>query len=141
MSRPHISATLRQQVADWSHQRCCYCLTQVAVVGDALEIDHIIPLASGGATEESNLCLACSDCNAAKQAQTSATDPQSGQTVPLFHPRQQQWGKHFTWDETKTRIIGLTDVGRATVEALKLNRPLIVNARRRWVLVGWHPPV
>jgi hypothetical protein len=31
-------------------------------------------------------------------------------------------------------------VGRATVAALNMNHPLIVEARYRWVQVGWHPP-
>ena len=37
-------------------------------------------------------------------------------------------------------IVGITAVGRATVQALKLNRSTLVAARRRWVEVGWHPP-
>jgi hypothetical protein len=37
-------------------------------------------------------------------------------------------------------IIGITAVGRATIVALDLNRPLQLVARQRWVLVGWHPP-
>lgn len=31
-------------------------------------------------------------------------------------------------------------LGRATVNALHLNRPLLVAARRAWVKAGWHPP-
>jgi hypothetical protein len=38
------------------------------------------------------------------------------------------------------RIVGLTSVGRATVEALKMNNPYIVPARRLWIIAGWHPP-
>jgi len=30
--------------------------------------------------------------------------------------------------------------GRATVEAIRLNNEIAVEARRNWVLVGWHPP-
>jgi len=37
-------------------------------------------------------------------------------------------------------IVGLTPVGRATVEALRLNNEIAVEVRRNWVLVGWHPP-
>jgi hypothetical protein len=40
-----------------------------------------------------------------------------------------------------TRIIGRTPVGRATVEALRLNNEVAVEVRRNWVLAGWHPPV
>jgi hypothetical protein len=67
-------------------------------------------------------------------------DPQTGESVPLFNPRTQQWTDHFRWDESGTRIEGITDVGRATVSALKLNNSLIIKARTRWVMAGWHPP-
>jgi hypothetical protein len=39
------------------------------------------------------------------------------------------------------QIMGLTACGRATVEALGMNNPRIVRARRLWVAAGWHPPV
>ena len=46
----------------------------------------------------------------------------------------------FGWSEDGTEVIGRTGCGRATVEALRLNRELAILARRRWVSVGWHPP-
>ncbi|HEY3227585.1 MAG TPA: hypothetical protein VGJ87_00105 [Roseiflexaceae bacterium] len=60
--------------------------------------------------------------------------------MPLFNPRAQRWDEHFAWSDDGTQILGLTAIGRATIVALQLNRPLLVSARRRWVLVGWHPP-
>lgn len=106
MSHPTISPALRRRVAVWARQRCCYCLTQVEVIGDALEIDHIVPLYAGGKTEESNLCLACSSCNQAKGIQTEAMDPVTGKTVSLFHPRTQNWSDHFQWSQDGVTIIG-----------------------------------
>jgi hypothetical protein len=57
----------------------------------------------------------------------------------LFHPRQQRWYEHFAWSQDGTRIIGLTPCGRATVEALQLNRMTVVAARGLWVIFGQHP--
>jgi hypothetical protein len=37
-------------------------------------------------------------------------------------------------------IIGKTPMGRATVEALKLNRPSLLITRQIWFLWGVHPP-
>ena len=105
-----------------------------------MELDHIIPEVTGGQTTKENLCLACISCNRSKRAQTQAVDPVSGQVVPLFNPRKQQWKEHFAWSEDGTRIIGLTPCGRATVVALKMNNADIVRARRRWVTVDWWPP-
>jgi hypothetical protein len=47
--------------------------------------------------------------------------------VPLFHPNQQEWAEHFAWNDDATEIMGLTPIGRATIAALKMNRPQIVN--------------
>ena len=57
----------------------------------------------------------------------------------LFHPRKQRWQEHFAWDERFERIIGLTASGRATVEALQLNRAELVNLRKLLYAAGEHP--
>ncbi len=64
----------------------------------------------------------------------------TGESVRLFHPHQQQWLEHFRWSEDGCEIIGLTPTGRVTTLALSLNHLEIVEARRRWVRVDWHPP-
>ena len=50
------------------------------------------------------------------------------------------WQDHFMWDETFTFIIGQTDVGRATIDALQLNRRPVKNLRRALIAIGEHPP-
>ncbi|MDX2239899.1 MAG: hypothetical protein NW224_04365 [Leptolyngbyaceae cyanobacterium bins.302] len=67
-------------------------------------------------------------------------DPVTEQKVPLFHPRQQQWQEHFTWNSGFTLVVGLTPTGRATVEELQINRIGLVNLRRALFAFGQHPP-
>jgi len=86
-----------------------------------------------------HICLSCPACNRRKSARQSAPDPDTGRSVPLFHPRQQDWAMHFAWSEDATRIIGLTPTGRAMVEALQINRPQMVHLRRLWLRMGKHP--
>lgn len=105
-----------------------------------MSIDHVVPVSKGGLTEFENLCFACRNCNEFKGGATDAIDPLNGERTPLFHPRCHRWGEHFVWDDSGTRIIGITAVGRATVIALSMNNEVIVDSRRRWVSVGWHPP-
>jgi hypothetical protein len=105
-----------------------------------MEMDHLIPEALGGLTEEDNLWLACSLCNDHKGQRIVALDPETGEVVRLFDPRHQVWREHFRWTAGATRIIGLTPEGRATVSTLSLNRPALVAAREAWVSVEWHPP-
>jgi hypothetical protein len=140
MSRTHIPRSLREQVAAQARYRCGYCLTAEAVVGTPMELDHLIPEALGGLTEEDNLWLACSLCNDHKGDRIAALDPVTGAVVRLFDPRHQVWGEHLSWTEAGDRVVGLTPSGRATVLALNLNRPALVRARQLWVSVGWHPP-
>jgi hypothetical protein len=106
-----------------------------------LEIEHIVPLSRGGSNDESNLWLACPLCNRHKGNRTTALDPETRREVPLFNPRTQHWFEHFQWDSDGLRILGITAIGRATVDALHLSTDsdaLIV--RSFWVQAGWHPP-
>ena len=105
-----------------------------------MQIEHIIPISSGGDSSEDNLWLSCPFCNGHKATKTSAVDPASNREVPLFHPRRQTWKDHFEWSEDGIEILGRTDIGRATVQALKMNNSNFLRARKRWVLAGWHPP-
>jgi hypothetical protein len=135
-----ISSKLRQKLEQATQNRCGYCQTQAIVIGMKLTVEHIIPKAVGGTSEEMNLWLSCRPCNEYKGDKTSAIDPQTGEEVPLFNPREQKWAEHFAWIENSSEIRGLTAIGRATVVALKLNHADVVRSRRRWVQVGWHPP-
>ena len=140
MSAVFVPKSLRARVTSLARHRCGYCLTTELLIGAPMEIEHIIPSALGGLTQESNLWLACSLCNEHKGIRVVAPDPLSDEFVPLFNPRQQAWREHFAWSEDGERIIGQTAIGRATVTALRLNRPLLVRSRRIWVAVGLHPP-
>jgi hypothetical protein len=111
------------------------------LTGIPLEIEHIIPEAKGGSTERENLWLACHSCNKFKGDRTHAIDPLTKEFAPLFNPRTQKWREHFRWSLDGVLIIGLTSTGRATIEALQMNNDYVVEARRFWVLAGWHPPV
>ncbi len=67
-------------------------------------------------------------------------DPITGKRVRLWNPRCESWQDHFCWSDDGTGIVGLFPRGRATVRALRLNRPELVGARSLWVQAGWWPP-
>lgn len=140
MTRVSIPKEARARVADQARHRCGYCQTQEEVVGMPLEIEHIIPLAAGGDSNEENLWLACPRCNLHKADRSHAPDPQTGESVSLFDPRRQRWEEHFAWDQGGLMISGRTATGRATVAALQLNNAFVVRSRRVWTGWGWHPP-
>jgi 5-methylcytosine-specific restriction endonuclease McrA len=117
MARAYIPVETERRVRAAARNRCGYCLSPQHLVMARLEIEHIIPRAKGGATDESNLWLSCPLCNRYKSDQTVAQDPASGQVVRLFNPRLDAWFEHFCWAEDGIRILGLTPIGRATVAA------------------------
>jgi len=140
MSTTDVPHALRQRIREAARDRCGYCLSSQRYVMATLEIEHLIPRALGGTEDESNLWLSCGLCNRHKGVQTTGIDPFDRGRVPLFNPRTQEWSKHFHWSSDGTLILGLTSVGWATIEALRLNNELAVEVRRNWVLAGWHPP-
>ena len=135
-----VPSLLRRQVAARAGGLCAYCRSTERLMGITFEIDHIAPISAGGKTDLNNLCLSCPSCNRHKAARTQALDPDSGELVPLFHPNRQSWAEHFQWIDDGVQIAGLTAIGRATLQALHLNRPGLVQTRRYWIVLGLHPP-
>lgn len=133
-----IPASLRQLVIQRADDRCEYCGISQAGQVATFHIDHIVPSVAKGTTTADNLALACVSCSLRKGARQKIEDPSTGQAVMVFHPRQQQWKEHFSWDGVQ--VVGLTAIGRATVRALDLNRPAMVAIRAEEVLLGRHPP-
>jgi 5-methylcytosine-specific restriction endonuclease McrA len=115
-----ISAATRQFVRTRAANRCEYCqLHQVDSPLASLHVEHVIPIKHGGSDEEENLALACIDCNLHKGSNLAGLDPETGQLTRLFHPRQQIWDEHFSWNGIF--LVGTTDVGRTTVVVFNLN--------------------
>lgn len=119
-------------------ERCCeYC--QVPQEFDELpfHVDHIISRKQHGATVEGNLALACLACNTYKGPLTAAVSPDTGQHVPLFHPRRDEWSEHFGWQGAM--LVAKTPVGLATIDMLKINLPERVAFRVELRKVGVFP--
>jgi len=140
MTSVYIPREIQVAVLQRSNSRCEYCLSDERLVGIPFEIEHILPLSHGGKTVLDNLALACSRCNRHKASRTRAIDPFDQRLVSLFHPRQHKWRDHFAWSENNVLVVGLTPEGRATIEALQMNHPLVVEARRNWIILELHPP-
>ena len=132
-----IPVFLRRLVLRRAAGRCEYCRLAQAGQEATFHIDHIIPRADGGKTTADNLALACVSCSLRKGARRIVTDAHTGIAVNLFHPRADVWEEHFVWEDV--RLVGLTAAGRATVDALEMNRPLILAIRAEEALLGRHP--
>lgn len=140
MSSNRPSGELKRLVIYRARGCCEYCLSLRSFSASPFVIEHIIPESEGGRTEEENLCLACSGCNGHKHAATVGWDLVTEREHRLYDPRKDVWREHFAWSPDGSFIIGLTAVGRATVNRLRLNRDEVVNLREVLARDGVHPP-
>lgn len=136
----YIPVELQRQIRDRFANSCAYCQTAEHLSVATFEIEHIVPRSAGGATVFENTCLACPTCNRFKADRVAAADPATRQEVPLFHPQRDDWTDHFEWNEDASEIVALTPIGRATIAALRMNRPQLIRVRRMWVAMSEHPP-
>ena len=80
-----------------------------------------------GSDELNNLAWACFQCNSCKGTDIAARDYTTGDLHPLFNPRTEQWNDHFRLNGAL--IVGLTPVGRVTVDILQMNDPDQIRTR------------
>jgi len=121
-------------------ERCEYCHLPQATQVATFPVDHVAPLVSGGDTELGNLALACPQCNALKWTHREATDPGTGEVMPLFDPRTQRWADHFRWSSADPTVLEpLTSGARATLALLDLNSEIRRDIRRWLIEIGLHP--
>jgi hypothetical protein len=123
-----MGASTRDLVRARARDRCEYCLLpQDALPVPTFHVEHVRAKQHGGSDEPNNLALACDRCNYHKGTNLTGVDPQTNNIALLFNPRVDSWSEHFRI--TRGRVIGLTDVGRATVAVLNMNAPRRVKLR------------
>lgn len=139
MPSRYIPAKVKKELKQLANDCCEYCKALQFYNSPSFACEHIIPFSLGGSNDLENLANACHACNPSKYNVIKAIDPLTNQMVSLFHPRKQNWHDHFKWSDDLLTIIGLTPIGRATVERLKMNREASINIRQVTIGKG-HPP-
>ncbi|MCU0468054.1 MAG: HNH endonuclease [Arcicella sp.] len=140
MAKTNIPTNFKQFIIERSKGYCEYCQCPSDFSTELFSIEHIIPRSKNGSDELDNLAYACIGCNIYKSDKTEFVDVVSQSLSNLYNPRTMNWADHFVWDESSTVILGKTAIGRATIEALKLNRRPVKNLRRALIAIGEHPP-
>jgi 5-methylcytosine-specific restriction endonuclease McrA len=114
-----VSDQLRKLIAARANNCCEYCQLAESESAFVHQVEHIIARKHRGETSPENLCLACFECNEFKGSNIAGLDPETGELARLFHPRVDNWNEHFEWHGA--RLVGLTAIGRTTIEVLKIN--------------------
>jgi HNH endonuclease len=140
MPKIYVSVAIQRALLELSRGYCEYCVLPSNFSTDFYHNEHIIPLILNGKTELENLARSCGICNNGKRDKIEHIDPLTRQVVRLYHPRQDMWTDHFQWSGDNLYIVGLTPIGRATIDLLKLNRSNAFNLRKLLKLADLHPP-
>jgi hypothetical protein len=133
-----ITSELRQLVWSRASNLCKYCRMPDEFDPLPFAIDHIRPQYHHGPTAADNLCVCCFSCNSFKAVNIAGHDPETGLLTRLFHPREDRWEEHFSWDGPE--MLGRTPVGRTTIDVLRINLPERVEHRRLLLQLGVFPP-
>ncbi len=126
-----LSTGLRKLVIERAKNRCEYCLLPQSVSLHKHEPDHIVPLQHGGQTDVNNLTLSCMRCNRYKGPNVGSFDPETGNLVPFFNPRTQDWANHFELNGAIIRP--RTAEARVTVKIFRMNDEDRVLERQRLI--------
>ena len=140
MPKIYIPVVIQRAILELSKDYCEYCVIPSNFSTDFFHYEHIVPVVLNGKTELENLARSCGICNNKKRDKIEHIDPLTQEIVRLYHPRKDIWTVHFQWSDDDLNIVGLTNIGRATIDLLKLNRINAFNLRKLLKMASLHPP-
>jgi hypothetical protein len=130
-----IPRALRNQIFSRDLGHCRYCNLNQLGQSSIFHINHVIPRSKGGLTVEANLVLQCPSCSLHKADKLTSIDPVGGDEIVLYHPLINRWQSHFSLS-SDGRCHGVDAIGRATIEALRMNDELPRLARAIQIQLG-----
>ena len=80
----------------------------------------------------------CLFCSLYKGSNPAGFDFENDTLHPLFNPRTQKWDDNFAWNGATLK--GLTSIGRATINVLRINEPLRIRHRELLIQLEVFPP-
>jgi hypothetical protein len=134
----YVSEALRRQVSTRAEHLGEYCLIDIADTFLGGEVDHIVSVKHGGATEIDNLAYTCQPCNRNKGSDPGSIYWPSGQLIRFFNPRTDYWAEHFVLYGACIRPF--TPIGAVTTSILDFNSEERLQERRGLIEAGRYPP-
>jgi hypothetical protein len=94
-----MSRRERERYVETRAAGCCeYCRMHQSLQGATFHVEHVVPQSRGGHSQLDKLAWACPSYNLHKANRVEALDPDTGNQVPLFHPRSDNWEMHSGGD-------------------------------------------
>ena len=124
-----MDARTREKIRQRAGRCCEYCHLPDEPSHIPFHVEHIIAIVHEPNSHESNLAWSCPQCNWHKGPNLVTLDPDTGEQVDLFNPRQDTWIEHFAMKDFT--LVGLTPIGRGTIELLKMNLPIRIEVRQQ----------
>jgi hypothetical protein len=119
-----------EEVRQRAQFRCGYCGVSESDTGGLLTVDHFRPSSARGDDSGENLVYACFRCNLNK-LDFWPTDSDRRQGFRVLHPYQDDLSTHLCEEPLTSLLSGLTPTGSFHIVLLHLNRPELVEYRRR----------
>jgi len=124
-----MDAGVRNLVRRRAGNRCEYCQLPQDAYDLTFHVEHIVASQHHHDDDPSNLALACDRCNLHKGTNLQTIDPETGERVRLFNPREDPWDEHFSF--VGPEIVGRTPIGPATAKLLGMNTERRLLLRKR----------
>lgn len=128
------TSRIRSAVRERARQRCEYCHLPDRCSVMPFQLDHVRAQKHAGADSLRNYAWSCLSCNSHKGPNPAGYDPITDTLQRLFNPRADEWDDHFEWDGAL--LIGLSAIGRTTIEVLRINHPDQVRHRAMLLKLG-----
>jgi hypothetical protein len=112
-------------------QRCAYCMCHEARLGARhFDIEHFCPRKAGGANDYENLYWSCKSCNGLKWEHWPRETERKRGNRYADPCRELDYGQHLI-EKANGMLVAITQCGRYHLKKLVLNRPDLVEWRRK----------
>jgi len=129
-----IDSSISDAVRKRAGNVCEYCRMPQSAHVLTFPVDHIIARQHDGPTSLENLALSCVRCNSYKGPNIAGLSPTSRELTRLYHPRQDNWNDNFAF--SGPTIVGLSEIGKTTIELLQMNHPDYIALRESLIAEG-----
>ena len=117
----------RERIRQRYAHSCGYCGVHESDVGATLTVDHHHPTIHGGTNDDKNLVYCCHRCNEHKASYWHEIQIPH---IRLLHPLEDNLTLHLH-EQQNSHLTGKTPEGKFYIQRLRLNRPQLIEHRRR----------